>query len=75
MKKILNLRLAKQFGMGGSSTLELSIDAFNVFNDPDATHYWQEPYDVYAVTGNSAFGKPWWIGAPRRLQAGIRWKF
>jgi hypothetical protein len=75
MKKILNVRLSKQFGLGGSSTLELSLDALNVFNDPDATHYFTEPYDVYAVTANSAFGKPWWIGSPRRLQAGFRWKF
>jgi hypothetical protein len=75
MKKILNLRLARQFRVGGYSTIELSLDALNVFNDPDATHYYQEPYDVYALTSNSAFGKPWWIGSPRRLQVGFRFRF
>lgn len=74
-KKMLNLRIAKIFRLGAFSNLELSVDILNAFNDADAAWYYSNPTDVYGVSGKSAFGKPIWLGSPRKVQLGVRWTF
>jgi len=73
--KFFNLRLAKSFGIGDFSKIELIADILNVFNGDDGWWYYDYPWDVYPLAQEPAFGEPRFLIPPRNLRLGIRWIF
>ena len=73
--EFFNLRLAKSFGIGDSSKIELIADILNVFNGDDGWWYYDYPWDVYPLAQEPAFGEPRFLIPPRNLRLGIRWIF
>ena len=80
---MLNLRLGKDFNLGGSSALSILIDALNVLNEQiDVNTNVQN--DINAVYGResdeqgelvSAFGKPWSLARGREYRIGVKYVF
>lgn len=72
-----NLRLAKSLRLGDFSNIEFMVDIFNLFNRQNGWYSSQtgRPYTVYALSGESSFGKPRNIRSPFYVRLGIRWSF
>ncbi|MFQ5917935.1 MAG: hypothetical protein ACE5I0_09020 [Candidatus Binatia bacterium] len=70
-----NLRLSKSFILGGFSNLEFIADVLNVFNKDDGMAYYTEPFAIYPLSQEKAFGKPTSLYAPIHLRLGVRWTF
>jgi len=80
---MLNLRLGKDFNLGGSSTVSILIDALNVLNEQiDVNTNVQN--DINAVYGReseeqgelvSAFGKPYSLARGREYRIGVKYVF
>jgi hypothetical protein len=72
----LDGRIAREFGLGGHATAELSVDVFNVFNRVNVK-------DLNTVWGNadpnvppiSSFNTPREVFNPRQAQIGLRLRF
>lgn len=71
----LNFRLGKEFRLWKSSTLELIADVFNVFNRANAASIAPEPYAVFPISGEDAFGKVFKLSPPFHARFGVRWTF
>jgi hypothetical protein len=71
----VNLRLSKEFSLGGASHLELMADVFNVFNRANADSISPEPYAVFPLSGKSAFGQVFLLSNPINVRFGARWMF
>jgi hypothetical protein len=80
---MLNLRLGKDFNLGGSSALSILIDALNVLNEQiDVNTNVQNNIDaVYGRESEeqgepvSAFGKPWSLARGREYRIGVKYVF
>lgn len=64
-----SLRVEKRFTLGGTRTLGLVLDTFNVFNASTVTSLQQTRIDL------ADFGKPGSIVLPRTLRLGARFSF
>jgi hypothetical protein len=69
----VDVRLSRDFGVGGGSRLELLIEAFNVLNHVNILN-------VNNTFGTGlmplpSFGRPTLAGDPRQIQLGARWRF
>ncbi len=71
----LNCRLAKEFRLSKGSILELMADVFNVFNRANAAAIAPEPYAVFPISGEPAFGKVFLLSAPLHARFGLRLLF
>jgi hypothetical protein len=71
--KSVDLRLDKLFRVGGRSAIEVSAQAFNVFNSDNFTGYQQFIPPLPEV--NDDFGRPTREDPKRRLQFGVSYRF
>lgn len=74
----LDLRAQKSFDlrMGGRETsIDLIVDVFNVFNDAAPLRVGTAENATYPLSGESAFGQPLALSAPREARLGIRFVF
>ena len=71
----LNFRLSKQFKIGGSTALEVLADVFNVFNKANTAYVATEPYALYPISGEPAYGKAFALSNPINLRLGLRLGF
>lgn len=74
MSTCFNAHLSKAFRIK-ESRFELILDVLNVLNTGDASWFYIEPYSVYPLSGEAAFGQPQELQDPRRARIGIRWTF
>ena len=72
--KYFDLRLSKSFDLGGSK-IELIGDILNAFNNRAGMYFYTEPWDVYPISQQPAFGKPLALRQPRHSRLAIRWSF
>ncbi len=71
----LNLRADKTFRLGNFSNLEFIADFINVFNRANAASIATEPYAVFPISGDKAFGKVFQLAPPFHARFGVRWAF
>jgi hypothetical protein len=70
-----NFRLSKQFRLGGATALEVLADVFNVFNRANTAYVATEPYALYPISGEPAYGKAFALSSPINLRLGLRLGF
>ena len=75
--RVPSARIAIAAGMASikASRLELMADLFNVFNRANCASLAYEPYAVYPVSGENAFGGVFRLSEPFHARFGVRWSF
>ena len=68
-----DLRVLKYFPMGERRRLDLVVEAFNLFNDPNVLS--RNPFFGSGVTPLSSFGMPTSFAAPRQVRFSIDFEF
>lgn len=71
----LNLRLSKSFPLSETSRLELLADVFNLLNRKDGLAFYEQPYAIYPLSKEKAFGLPASLVQPISARLGARWMF
>ncbi len=73
---LLDLRMGKIVGLG-KQQIELRMDVLNVFNKGYELVVYNQPYAIYSLSRQSAYGRSvsgQFLG-PRQFRFGIRWRF
>ncbi len=71
----LDLRVAKNFKVAQSRSVEIRVDVFNALNAGYYYNVASTPYAVYASTGRPSYGLPTSLFDPRNVQFSMVWKF
>ncbi len=69
-----NARVAKEIRFGRSK-LEFMADVMNIFNRANAAGVAYEPYALFPISGESAYGKVFQLSTPIQTRVGVRWAF
>ena len=69
-----NFRLSKRVQIGASS-LELMADVFNVFNKANTAYVATEPYAIFPISGDPAYGQAFALSDPVNVRFGLRLGF
>ena len=60
----LNFRLSKRFLLGKATSLEILADVFNAFNKANTAYVATEPYAIYPLSSEPAYGKAFALSNP-----------
>ncbi len=71
----LNLRLSKRFMIGGAASMELMADVFNLFNKANTAYVATEPYAIFPISGDPAYGQAFALSDPIYMRLGLRLGF
>ncbi len=61
--------------IGGAASMELMADVFNVFNKANTAYVATEPYAVFPISGDPAYGKAFALSDPINMRLGLRLGF